>query len=327
MMRRSPSLLFAAVLFACGGSASSEMQVASPVDVSTPPPAPEALTDYLPPETTALVTVDVARLRSSPYYPTIRRFVESASDSDAQVSQGVHELMESTRVVHIAAGPKNGRMDVLGVVFEGSYAEGQVRRVLTSMASNQTLTEGTVAGFPATIGGDAVLVDLGNGRWFFGPQTGTSALSAPRAPEAMRSPGYVAAAARLTTPAPIARFVALGDPALARELARNSPLDATSAARVQGVALAVDATNGIQAEGYMVTDGADLAAQVAQFVRGQVNQAVGTMELRVIGVSAILERTQVVEDGPVVGASLSVTDAEVRDLIDRLGGLIGASGQ
>lgn len=322
-MNRATSLsLLVLLLAACGGGQSDSRTLVDPVDVSTAPPPPRALTDYLPASTEALITVDVARVLQSPYYPTARQL--AISEVDQQINTAaLLRLVEGTTTIHLAIGPYRGRTDVFGLVLESTLSTeafvGEVRAL-----ANGTLQEVSIGGMNAYEIDGTTFVDLSDGRWFVGPNDNVSSVGTPAALPLIGSPEYVEARALLTNQTPMAIFIGGPPDEVRRDVVRETGLPAESAEQIIAVAASIDAMGPVNVEGYLTTDAPAVAHEAAEFARAQISEASSMMQLRLLGVASIIERVEVVETSRVAGARLSVTEEEIRGFLEGpLGQLIG----
>ncbi|MBO6938730.1 MAG: hypothetical protein JJ863_27425 [Deltaproteobacteria bacterium] len=319
--------LFVMLLAACGGgTANTSGTTADAIDVAPVPPEPQA-TDYLPADTFAVLTLDVTRLRSSPYYPTVVEAFKSTDEMSAEEEELLHGLVERTSTVWAAVIPDDdGTGADLGVILvEGDYDPGQPEAALRSVVPNpDQLQPIEIAGHRALSGDGGTLAEIDARHWIIGPPERVRALleNPPGGFAAQNDPAWAEAQQWLQRPDAGITFVALGGPALHYELERESPMDAQTAASTRAVAFSLDADDGVSVEAMGLMGDHDVAAQVIQWVQRQIDQLGQSMVAGMLGLGPILQGIVAQAEGTVAGIRLNVPDAEVRRLLGLLPNLM-----
>ncbi len=316
------------VLAACGGGTAntSTETTADAVDVAPAPPELQA-TDYLPADTFAVLTIDVTRLRASPYYPTVVEAFKSTDEMSAEEEELLHGLVERTSKIWAVGIPDDdGTGADLGVIMvEGDYEPGQPEAALQAIVPNPgQLQQIEIAGHHALSGDGGTLAEIDARHWLVGPPERVRALleSPPGGFAAQNDPAWAEAQQWLQRPQAGITFVALGGPALHWELERESPMDAQTAASTRAVAFALDAEDGVSVEAMGLMGDPGVAAQVIQYVQRQIDELGQSMVAGMLGLGPILQGIVAQAEGTVAGIRLNIADAEVRRLLGLLPNLM-----
>ena len=316
--------LWLALLAACGGSATvaSTETTADAVDIQPPAPEPEA-TDYLPADTYLLVTVDVARLRSSPYYPMVVETLKATDEIGAAEEEALHSMVERTSRMWFAGVPNTGgRGGDLGcILFEGDYEPGQPEAALRALVpDNADFVETEIAGHAVIEGQGGMLAQLGGRAWIMGEPARVRAVlqSPPGGFAAMADPAWSEARQWLQQPEAAVQMVALGTTALHHDLSRNSPLDPAAPSHIRSVAGALDVSDGMAVEVMALTDDGAVAAGMAQWARDTVGQLRQNMIVSMLSLGPVLDGIDARAEGMTAGVRVRVADGEVRRLLGML---------
>jgi len=309
------------LLAACGGAngAASEETTAAAVDVAPVPPPPEP-TDYLPADTFAMLTVDVARLRASPYYPPVVEALKSSDEMSAEEEEMLHSLIERTSTIWAVGIPDDdGTGADLGVILvEGDYEPGQPEAALRAVMRNpDRLTETEVAGHRVLGDSNGALAQLDGRHWLIGPPERVRPLleNPPGAFPAQNDPAWVEAQQWLEEPNAGVTFLALGGPALHYELQRETPMDAATAESTRAVAFGLDAADGVAIEAMGLMSDPAVASQVIDYLEAQIGAFSQSMVAGMLGLGPILRGIVAQADGAEAGVRLHIPDAEVRRLL------------
>ncbi len=314
------SLLFA-FLGACGGSATATVHsdTADAVDVAEAAPAPEP-TDYLPADTFALLTIDVARLRASPYYPTVVEAIKSTDEMSAEEEEILHGLVERTSTVWAVGIPDDdGTGADLGVILvEGDYEPGQPEAALRAVVPNaDRLQEMEIAGHRVLADGNGMLAEIDGRHWLIGPpERVRPLLENPPGPfPAQNDPAWIEAQQWLQEPNAGVSFVALGGPALHWELDHGSPMDGSTAESTRAIAFGLDAPDGVALEAMGLMSDPAVASQVITYVQRQLDELGQSMVAGMLGLGPILQGVVAQAEGAEAGVRLHIADPEVRRLL------------
>lgn len=310
------------LLAACGGGATATAgndTTADAVDVAAVPPPPEP-TDYLPADTFAVLTIDVARLRSSPYYPTVVEAIKSTDEMSPEEEEMVHALVERTSKVWAVGIPDDdGTGADLGVILvEGDYEPGQPEAALRAVvAYPDRLQEMEIAGHHVIAEQNGMLAQIDGRHWLMGPSERVRALleNPPGAFPAQNDPAWVEAEQWLQEPSAGVTFVALGGPALHDELRRETPMDAATSESTRAVAFGLDASDGVALEAVGVMSDPAVAGQVISYVQEQVDAFGQSMIAGMLGLGPILQGVVAQAEGAKAGIRLRIADAEVQRLL------------
>jgi len=287
-------------------------------------PAPELLLARLPRGTTFVATVDLARVRATALWSRISAQAEESAEDRKSLQRltertGLDPLKQIHRVV--AAFPDNARQSgqfALLIDGEGfdeqrlvAYAREQGGKIEARTRNGRTLygSGNTGAFFVGrtrfVLGGGGwaeAMADLADG--------GTG--SAAGNPEMVRLVERVDRGRALwfaaVVPADL-RNDLLADPKLA------------SAASISRLAASVDLGPGLNAD--LVADlsnAADAAALVAR-LQTTVRESKRNAKMLMLGLGPYLDALDARADGPTLRVSLALAEGQVKDLIDRLGGL------
>ena len=327
LRRQGPASLLGFIsllLAACGASADVSVATGSAADSVTiaPPPAALEPMDYLPAETYALLTVDVGRLRSSPYYPAVVEALKSTDEMPPEEEEVLHQLLERTEKAWLAVVPHGTRQggDVGCILFEGQYDRGQIESALQALltpSEREQLHEVDVAGHRGLESGSGMVVELDDQHWLMGPPQRVRALvqSPPGGITAMADPAWEEAEGWLRRPQAGIGLVALGTPQLQHDLTQTAPMSEATAAHVRAAALSFDAADGMDAEGMILMDDPAVAEQVVAWLQAQLEQFAGSVAAGMLGLGPILETVEIRTEGPVAGARAHAPDSEVQRLL------------
>ncbi len=312
-----------ALLAACGGSATvaSTETTADAVAIEAPAPEPDP-TAYLPADTYLLVEVDVARLRTSPYYPMVVEALKATDEIDAQREDLLHTLAERTSRIWFAGVPTApGRGGDLGcIIVQGDYDPGQPEAALRQMVPNpEDLQQTEVAGHMALESRGGMMAQLTERAWIIGPPDRVKPLllDPPGNFAAASDPAWAQARQWLPADAGIT-LVALGTDALRYDMAHESPMDDATAAHLRAAGVAFDAADGLDVAGMVLMDDGAVAESVVQWVDATLAQLAQNMIVSMLSLGPILESVDARAEGTVAGARLHVADGEVRRLLGML---------
>jgi len=322
------SSAFLVLLAACGGgtATTSTETTADAVDVAPAPPQLQP-TDYLPADTFSVLAVDVTRLRSSPYYPTVVEAFKSTDEMSPEEEEMLHALVERTSKVWAVGVPDDdGTGADMGVILiEGDYEPGQPEAALRMVMPNRyELEQIEIAGHRVFTGGGGMLGEIDARHWLLGPPERVQPLleNPPGAFPAQSDPAWAEAQQWLQRPQAGVTFLGLGGPALHYELERETPMDAQTAQSTRAVAFSLDADNGVTVEAMGLMDDPVVAAEVIQWVQQQLDALGQSMVAGMLGLGPILQAVVAQAEGTVAGIRLQIPDAEIRRLLGLLPNLM-----
>jgi len=287
-------------------------------------PAPELLLARLPRGATFVAAVDLARVRTTALWSRISAQAEESPEDKKSLQRltertGLDPLKQIHRIV--AAFPDNARQSgqfALLIDGEGfdeqrlvAYAREQGGKIETRARNGRTLyTSGSTAAF--FIGQTRFV--LGGGGW-----AEAMADLAPAGPgSAADNPEMVRLVERVDRGR--ALWFAAVVPADLRNGLQADPKLA-SAASISRLAASADLGPGLNAD--LVADlsnAADAQALVAR-IQTTVRESKRNAKMLMLGLGPYLDALDARADGPTVRVSLALAEGQVKDLIDRLGGL------
>lgn len=318
----------AVLLAACGASATTvdHDTTVNAVEVSEAEPEAQP-TDYLPADTFALLTIDVTRLRASPYYPAVVEALKGADEIPAEEEEQIHALVERTSKLWLAGVPDDDGTgaDVGVVLIEGDYEPGQAEAALRGMMpSSAELREIEIAGHRVLDGGRGMLAEIDARHWLLGPSERVRPLleSPPGAFEAQNDAAWIEARQWLQRPDAGVTFIATGGPALHYELDRETPMDAATAESTRAVALSFDADEGVTLEAVALMSDPAVATEVIAWVQRQIDDLGQSMIAGMLGLGPVLQSVVAQAEGAKAGVRVQIPDAEIRRLLGLLPNLM-----
>ncbi len=330
-------MLLAGVL-GCGGGTQVEGET-TPVEVQhvEVAAAPTPI-EVLHPDSFALIEVDVARARNSPYYPIVWPWIvglieDEARDEAPRLIEALNQAIQDVDRVYASFVPRNsGSYDLGSVVVEGRFEPGEVEGWLRSAvpperAARLTPTQiGNYRGFSMgdeTSASSGALIEVSPSIWVLGPRSALEApLANPAAPAAFSDASFLEARTRLSIAQPMATCVVLGTEEGKRLLRRDSPLE-RQAESARSAAVSVDATSGVQLDSIALFDSPEPASVLVGRLSELRNEAANSMPIRMMPrVSSAIESIAIQQDASDVGVAFQMPDAELRPLLETLGGFI-----
>jgi hypothetical protein len=274
--------------------------------------------------TTFVAAVDLARVRSTPLWSRVSAQAEESPEDRKSLQRlaertGLDPLKQIQRIV--AAFPDNARQSgqfALLVEGEGfdeqrlvAYAREQGAKIETRTRNGHTLyASGSTSAF--FLGRTGFV--LGGGGWAeaMADLVGGGKGSAAENPEMVRLVERVDRGRALW-------FAAVVPPDLRQSLLADPKL--ASAGSVSRLAASADLGPGLNAD--LVADlsnAADAAALVAR-IQATVRESKRNAKMLMLGLGPYLDALDARADGPTLRVSLALAEGQVKDLIDRLGGL------
>jgi hypothetical protein len=292
-------------------------------------PAPDRLLSALPAGTRFVVSIDIARLRSSALWSRVAALAEESPEDKQRLERltrrtGLDPLRQIHRIV--AAFPDNPRAQgTFALIIEGEGFDEQRLVAFAREDSGAKLEPRTRgrrrlwssgAGRPAAFFDGTTRVVLGAGAW-----------ADTMADLADGAPGVRSAADDLE----LVHLVARGQPSRALWLAALVPLDVRqalmadprldSAGSVTRLAAGADLGPGLTAELVAdlsnAADARTLEGRIATTVRESKRNA----KLLMLGLGPYLDALEAHADGPTLRVKLTLGEPQLNDLLERLGGL------
>lgn len=326
-MKKTMQLLALMLCVACGGQTGDTSTIVEPVDVTGAPAVPQTSSfDYMPADTFGYVEVSVARGLSSPYFAMIRDASDqSFTPEQRAVRDSAVSLAELVDQVYLSFGRNESGTDLEpGIaVIEGRFTIQNVIDFVAVVEPSEVPQRTQVGTFEAATVDDVTMINVGDGRFLFGPTARCTALALnpPRSGFHTR-PFFTEAEGRIDAEA-IFRVISEMPPGVAslnRDI--DSELGEGIAARVRGGAFSADALDGARFRGAGLT--ADVAT--AQAIEAKLNElrqmALQQPMLNAFGLRSIVEAINISSDASGVSASLEISDSEVRRLFQMGMGLL-----
>lgn len=321
--------LMLALALACGGG--TETQDAENIGttgdeeaIEAPPPL-DPLT-LLPADSLSVTTVDVERLRTSPYYSTIHGWLDLIEELSPTQREAVDTALNNTQLAHVSVvdRPCGSHCWTLASVYLGSSLEpSAANATLQQLAEGEQFAPREVAGHPAFGDGQGALIAVEPGKYLVGPHRYTEpALQQPQRPRHEANDAVAAAVQALAgTQSTIMGWV-IGDETTQALLARETPFSSALTALVRGAAYRVDMANGLIVDVVATTADANAAATFSDGVRREIDALTSGLAARAMGISVLGEATQVSAQGDQVRVTLQLSDEQLRPLLSRADSLL-----
>ena len=327
-------LALAALASGCAGSSSAAVatesgeQAPEPTagaEVTRPVPEPLAL---LPQATVAVSRVDVVALRASPYYPTLRGWLEEGAPFEGELEPAILALVGALERVEIGSVVSDsGRSFELGAaVLVGELGPDQLFGVLrqTAARDGQEARDGELAGYPALFAGPWVAVTVSPSLAVLGPARYVTEelLARPERPPVLDDPGY----ARLTESCGRGAALCFGarlDPGTRGALHSLEVLPRRAVDAAQAAGGRVSLADGIDAAARVELNDAEAAAEAAAVLEQQRASFAGSLAVRAAGAGPVLEGASVQADGTHLDVRVRASHDDVERLLGRVGVLVG----
>lgn len=307
---------------AAGATAGGEAVAAEP------PPPPDPLR-MVPADAFAVVELDVDALRASAYYERLLAWLVAQTRVDARRERLAREVLERThRVVLAALPPKPGRRDPdVVVAARGDYEEGELARLMSEV--------GAAAGDPATVEGRPVYVEgevwateAPGPCWVFGTEGWIRELLGRPTPGVSGSspldqPDLDAMAARVgfgeATITGVMRIL----PELRDRLGDDRWLSRETGQSLRVAGLRGEVDRDVDLDLFVRTADPSSAQALANRSGALVQWAGSNLFVRLLGLGALFEGTQVRADADHAVLTLHVEDAEVDRLLTKFEAMAG----
>lgn len=326
-MMKTMQLLALMLCVACGGSPGDTSTIVEPVEVTGAPAVAQLSSfDYMPADTFGYAEVSVARGLSSPYYAMVRDASDASFTPEQRtVRDAAIAFAQMVDHAYLSFGLTDSGTDVEPgiVVIEGRFTIQNLIDFVAVVEPTEVPQRVQVGSFEAATVDDVTVINVGNGRFIFGPTAGCTALALnpPRSGFHTR-PFFVEAEGRIDAEA-ILRVVTerpSGVVSLDRDI--NSELGDGTAALIRGGSFSADAMDGVRLRAGALT--ADVAT--AQAIEAKLNEmrqmALQQPMLNAFGLRSIVEAISISSDASGVSASLEISDSEVRRLFQMGMGLL-----
>ena len=331
------SIAFAAA--ACGGS-DAQLPEAQHAAGPAVPPDPVAV---LPASANLALRLDLARLRSSPYYATLVEWAFRGMAVPPDREASLREVFARTDVLVLAMlDAQGGASEDVVLIARGSYRPDEIMqhlRVLLSPSGNaaevrvESRAETASLAHPAAVahGPEASGAVLADHTWIVTRGSlldSTLARARQRRPVARQlSPAFEATAARVGFERGALGLVVLNtggmEAVLASELG-GSEGSMVRSMKTLGARLEVD--NGLQLEAVAQTNSNEAAFGIARFIQNELRNLSSNMMLRAMGLGELIAAVDVSSSGAEVVGNLRLTDAQAQSLLARLGTLLALAG-
>ncbi len=314
-------------LVACGSTQETGDTTPEPVDVAeVEAPRPLDPLSVLPRATISVVTVDIARLRTSPYYPTVHGWLDLLPDMTPERRQALETVITTTDRAMFAMVSRGDRSAELGAIyFEGRFAEGQIGDLLRTIAAPpqaERFQEVQIGDYSGVGDDDAAVLQLEDGKYIMGPhQYIRESLQSPQRPASLSDANVAALEQALgATPAAIRGWVQL-DASAQRLLARESDLPAELVEQLLAGAFVVDFADGATAEALGQTTSPQVAAQLAEVLQAEVDRYTTGLPARAAGLHLLNEGMTVAPDAERVRLNFAMSNEDTTALLSRLDNL------
>lgn len=321
-MNRSLALVLVSAL-ACGGSEepdddATEVGTAGAEEVAAPPPLdPLAL---LPVDSLSVTTIDIGRLRTSPYYPTLHGWLDLLPDLTPTQRQAAESALESAEIAHVATvdRPCSSKCWTLGSIFVATSMDpATANATLQQFVRGETFAPREVAGLPAFGNSAGAMVTVESGKYLLGQ---TEYIEPPlrqaQRPRAESNAAVAGAVQRLGAESTLRGWV-VGNATTQTVLARETPFSQDVTSLAQGAAYRVDLADGLILEAVVTTSDPESAARLSNALRREVDSLTGSLPARAMGLGVLGTSTQIAVEGAQVRATLRLTDAQLRPLLNR----------
>ncbi|MEO0321807.1 MAG: hypothetical protein AAF447_02540 [Myxococcota bacterium] len=278
---------------------------------------------FLPANTFAVARVDVPRVLASPYFAWVESALGSLEpDESAKVMQAI-DVLRTVSSVHISLGPDERRPQPGVVLFQTSLDAGTLQAQFVDLSEEDDIVPLNLGGRTAFGDDQGAFVELEDGWWLVGPRENVeAALVSPSLPAALSDADWNRASQRAALPAPMVEVVLLGRNEGMRQALRGSPLAPPEIEQVRAGALQIDATDGVQVRGVLLTDVPALAQRVVADVQAQLQEAESEAP-PFLPVQSLLQTVTVVAEGGDVLLDVNVPDATVRSFYAVVTGFLG----
>lgn len=326
MMTR-PTIVLLALALACGGSDepedATEVGTAGAEEVIAPPPLdPLAL---LPAESLGVTTIDLGRLRASPYYATFHGWLDLLPDLTHAQREAAERALANAEIAHIATvdRPCSSKCWTLGSVYvAGPMDPATANATLQQFVRGDRFAPREVAGLPAFGDAQGAMVTVEDGKYLLGPtQYIEPPLRQARRPHAESNAAVASALAALGSESTLRGWV-VGDATTRAVLARETPFSTDVTELMQGAAFRVDLANGLILEVVATATDPNAAAALSAALRREVDALTGSLPARAMGLGVLGTSTQIAVEGASVRATLRLDDAQFRSLLGRADSLL-----
>jgi hypothetical protein len=310
----------------CGGGPAAGAGEGTTAASVAPPPPPrwqDDLSLLLPADAAVVARADTARLRASPYYPTLREaFVRREREGEvlAAVFEAADELWVGARFSSDDTDP-----DVVIVARGASLGpRADAAAVQRGFASRERIGHFDV--LRESPGAGSALVALAPDTRVFArseaPEVVVARAEARAARGGLSDPRIGALAARLGLRSASAAVAAvLPDAERARLRRRRGPQALLADARAFGARL--EASDGLILEATADMESPEAATRARDAVTVELDRLAGNPLLAILGLRDVFARARLTTSGDHLDLSVALPDAEARSLLQRFGPLLG----
>ena len=320
---------FAFLVAACGSSASDTEHGGDAAEEAQAPPEPLGL---VPADAFAIVRVDLAQLRASPYWPVFSGWLDDAERAGTEAGQPLESMralratLDASEQIVIATVPSGEPDPAPVVIARGSYSEAELRRFVRG--PNGTDADVRVResrGLTVLVGPEISGAQIGTHTWLVAPEPQLEAVlgrwgsgGGPIGSDALR-----AMAERVgLADAPAAFAIEILPDVRARIARRNRVPGTRGIEQASTIGGRLEIADGLHlvALAEMQSDAAaeQLAAQASSVLDGYA----GNVMVRMMGVGPVLDGTSVTAAGTEARLVTRLDDATTRAVFDRLGSFI-----
>jgi len=296
--------------------------------------------EMLPSDTFAVLRVDVAQIRRSPYYGTISEWLAQVgemanqdADSDNDDFERLVQILDRTDVAFVGTVPgpsEDADPDIL-VVMRGTYREGELERFVrgqeTFQGHRQTVRTEVRGERQVLVGEETSATAIDDHTWLIATGRRLDEMIAraegrggatPRSSDTFR-----AMAERVGFDRSALALVAEATPWLKRALAEDA--SATEAAFVNALVsfgARLTLSDGLDGLAIAETTSELVATAIVEEAESGLRDLSGQMMVAAVGLGAILENTRVRVEGPSAVLKLRADDATTRAFLARIGGFL-----
>lgn len=320
-----------ALVVACGGAQVSPEAPAEEVGaVEAPPPPPRDPLSCVPADASGVVTVHLAALRSWPHFVTLRSWLPAMGTMTPDREHALDELLERADTVHfvLAPGRLGDSLDLGSVVLKGRFEPGAGQRLLLRLVdprAAERMNTVEVEGRPGIGDGNAALVEVEEGLYVLGEyDTIRPVIRAPAGPAALEGAIVPSLLASLPPGEAAVEGWLVGGEVVRSTVASQTPLGPDAASELVALAYRLDLSSGVRLTARARMASPEAAGRLAAEVRRRVDDLTQSLPARAFGLDILGPALQLSTEAGDVLARLELSDEQVSQLLDRLGGLAHA---